>query len=266
MNDFTEPEHVVPPGDSTRDNEEPDDPESRGRNFGNNDASASAKVHLISNRNTFQRLLCYRTALIRLRTLGFNVVYSDFLANTVGMNSTILRKDFSLLKIRGRKRGGYPIEELLVQIDEVIGKTGDCAVIIVGAGNLGSALMTYKGFANDGFLVVAAFDIDPSKQNQRLGIPVYPLEKMDEIIQTHRVTLGILCVPEIAAQQVFDKMVIAGIKSVLNFSPCILQHDQQKVLVSNVNLSHELHSLAYFAEHQFNPPPGKARGPEAGQI
>ncbi len=180
-----------------------------------------------------------------LNHLGFYKIFSDYLADAVGVTSAQVRKDFSLFGISGNKRGGYQIDALIEKLNDILGKNELQKVIMAGAGNLGSALMKYKNFEKEGIKIIAAFDIDPSKHNPKLPIPVYPLDQLENFVKTNSIKIGIISVPDIAAQQTFDIMVKAGIKGVLNFAPMQLKSPDD-CIVNNVNLELELENLIYF--------------------
>ena len=119
-------------------------------------------------------------------------------------------------------------------------------VILVGAGNLGSALIHYEGFAKEGFEIVAAFDVRPERtKSGNLKIPILPMDRLNVFISEHSVKLAILTVPGTSAQAVTNELVEAGIQAILNFSPSILQVPNN-VVVNNVNLAIELENLSYF--------------------
>jgi len=201
---------------------------------------------LVANKNTISRLSRYRNALTRFKLLGFQKIFSEYLADAVEGTSAQVRKDFSLFGITGNKRGGYVIDVLIEKLSLILGKNEIHKVILVGAGNLGSALMKYGNFEKEGIKIVAAFDIDPSKHGGKLPAPVLPLEKLSVFVSENNIKTAILCVPDIAAQQTFDLLVKAGIKGVLNFAPITLK-GADVCIVSNVNLAVELENLLYFS-------------------
>ncbi len=199
----------------------------------------------ITNKNCIVRLSRYKSALNRFKLLGFTRIFSDFLAEAVGVTSAQVRKDFSLFSISGNKRGGYQIGNLIEKLNDILGKNELQKVVLIGAGNLGAALVRYKSFENEGIRIVAAFDIDPSKQNVKSPVPVMLLSSLENYIRDNGIKIAILCVPEIAAQQTFDVLVRAGIKGVLNFAPIQLKSPGECV-VNNVTLEVELENLIYF--------------------
>ncbi len=201
------------------------------------------------NRKTVSRLLTYRNTLHRFQELGFTRIFSDYLAESVGVTSSQVRKDFSIFGITGNKRGGYIIANLLTNLDEILGKYEQFPVIVIGAGHLGTALMKYKRFANAGIRIVACFDIDPTKQNPHAAIPVLANTDLNEFIAINQIRIAIICVPEIIAQSVFENLVQAGIRGVLNFAPIQLKNDS-RCIVDNVNMEMELENIIYFVRLQ----------------
>jgi redox-sensing transcriptional repressor len=200
---------------------------------------------MITNKNCVIRLSRYKNALYRLKSLGFIKVFSDNLADAVGVMPSQVRKDFSIFGISGNKRGGYQVDELIEKLNAILGKNVVQKVVIVGVGNIGTALMKYKGFEKEGIKISAAFDIDPSKQNIQGEIPILPLDELKPYIRDQKIKIGIIAVPDIAAQQAMDMLVQAGIKGVLNFAPISLRVAEDCV-VNNVNLELELENVVYY--------------------
>ncbi|MFH0917816.1 MAG: redox-sensing transcriptional repressor Rex [Candidatus Omnitrophota bacterium] len=198
-----------------------------------------------TNKNCVIRLSKYKNALNRLQALGFVKVFSDNLADAIGVTASQVRKDFSIFGISGNKRGGYKIEELIEKINNILGKNELNKVIIVGVGKLGMALLKYKGFEKEGIKIVASFDIDSTKYVNDADVPVLPLEKLNDFVRKNNIRIGIIAVPDMAAQSVADSMFLAGIKGILNFAPIRLTSPEDKVL-NNVNLEVELENLIYF--------------------
>ncbi len=203
------------------------------------------KTMIFANKNAISRLSRYKNALTRFKALGFEKIFSEYLADAVEVTSAQVRKDFSLFGITGNKRGGYSIDVLIEKLNGILGKNETQKVILVGAGNLGSALIKYKNFEKEGIKIEAAFDIDPAKHTAKFPIPVFPIDKMESYIKENQIKAAILAVPDIAAQQTFDLLIKAGIKGVLNFAPITLKSPEDR-FVSNVNLAVELENLLYF--------------------
>jgi len=200
---------------------------------------------MIANKNSIIRLSRYKNALYRLRSLGFVKVFSDNLADAVGATSSQVRKDFSIFGISGSKRGGYQVDALIERLDRILGKDVVQKVVIVGRGNMGTALMKYAGFAKEGIELTACFDIDPAAFDRKAAVPVLPLEELKDFVKKNGIRIGVIAVPDIAAQQVLDLMTGAGIKGVLNFAPIRLRA-QGDTVITNVNLVSELENVIYF--------------------
>jgi len=190
------------------------------------------------------RLSHYRYALLRFRDLGHKTVYSQQIAAATGLTSAQVRKDFSIFRIPGNRRGGYSVDLLLGRISAILGLDQPNGFVLVGVGNLGRALLRYPGFHGGGIRILAGFDIDPAKQRVELGVPVLPLADLPGFVRDQRVEFGIIAVPDFAAQQVLDLMVGSGIKGILNFAPICLSSPAGCV-VRNVNLATELEGLVF---------------------
>jgi redox-sensing transcriptional repressor len=204
---------------------------------------------MITNKSCIIRLSRYKNALYRLRTLGFVKVFSDNLADAVGVLPSQVRKDFSLFGISGNKRGGYQVDILIEKLNTILGKEQTQEVIIVGLGNIGNALMKYKGFEKEGMKISACFDIDSTKYSRDSEIPILPLEEMKDFVRNKHIKIGVIAVPDVAAQSVFNMMTSCGIKGVLNFAPIRLRAASD-IAVNNVNLELELENVIYFVNLQ----------------
>jgi redox-sensing transcriptional repressor len=199
-------------------------------------------------RKTVYRLSLYYRALQRLRQNHIDTVSSAALSSAAGVKPTQLRKDLAYFGQFGTRGLGYNVAALSAQLTEVLGTTRLQPVILVGAGNLGSALLGYPGFAKEGFEVVAAFDVEANRQRARdLGVRLLPMAKVGEFIRKNAVKMAILAVPAVVAQEVTNELVAAGIQAILNFAPIILQVPD-KVVVNNVDLAIELENLSYFIQ------------------
>jgi len=144
--------------------------------------------------------------------MGVERVFSYTLANETGVTAEQVRKDFSEFSIKGNKRGGYDINDLLDKMEKIFHKNQDHNIVLIGMGNMGLALSKYSRFVQRNMNIVATFDIDPFKQKQRSDIPVYSMNRLKEIIDRFRVKVAILAVPEISAQEVADELIRHGIK------------------------------------------------------
>ena len=197
-------------------------------------------------RKAIYRLSIYQRCLSKLHDNGKETVSSSALAGAAGVKPAQLRKDLTYFGQFGTRGLGYSVEELRNAIREVLGREQLQPVVLVGAGNLGTALLRYRGFAKEGFEVIAAFDAVPAAVVKRgISVPVYDLDDALNFIGENHVKLAILCVPAESAQEVANELVTAGVQGILNFSPSVLQVPES-VAVNNVDLALELENLSYF--------------------
>lgn len=197
-------------------------------------------------RKAVYRLSLYFRCLSRLKHNGITTVSSEALARAAGVKPTQLRKDLTHLGQVGRRGLGYDVEQLSQVIADTLGTNSLQPVILVGVGNLGSALLSYRGFAQEGFGIVAAFDAAPQPR-RREGLPVLPMDRLAALVAEKTVRMAVLCVPAHAAQEVANQLVAAGITGILNFAPIVLDVPDD-VVVNNVNLAIELENLSYFIQ------------------
>lgn len=198
-----------------------------------------------TSRKHIIRLLRYKDSLKQLKSLGFIKVFSDNIADSVGVTPSQVRKDFSIFGIPGNKRGGYLIENLLDDFNKILGKSEIHNVIVVGVGSLGSALIKYKHFEKENIRIIAGFDNNSYKIEENSQIPILHIDKMKDFIISNNIDIGIITVPENAAQSVLDIMIKAGIKGILNFTPVQLK-GKDDVIIHNIHLQTELECLIYF--------------------
>ncbi len=197
---------------------------------------------------TVKRLPLYLQALVDANDDRLVTISSEELAGRAGVNAPQVRKDLSYMGSYGTRGVGYNTELLRQQINRQLGLNQEFNVALVGAGNLGQALGHYRGFAQRGFHVVAAFDTDPSKVGGRLGnAEVHPLSDLTGIVRQERITMALIATPATVAQDVLDRLVEAGITSVLNFAPTVLNVPAH-VYLRKVDLAVELQILGYY-EH-----------------
>jgi len=196
-------------------------------------------------KNSLRRIFLYRVCLNRLKLMGVEKVFSYTLANETGVTPDQVRKDFSEFRIKGNKRGGYNIDDLLVKMESIFHRNKEHNIVLIGMGNMGLALSKYGKFVQRNMNIVATFDIDPFKQKIRSDIPVYSMNRLKEIVDRFRVRVAIIAVPEISAQEVADELVRIGINGIVNFAPVLLKVPKN-VVVNNVNLSDELESVIYY--------------------
>jgi redox-sensing transcriptional repressor len=199
---------------------------------------------------TVARLPVYLRALTGLSERGTATCSSEGLASAAGVNSAKLRKDLSYLGSYGTRGVGYDVEYLRYQIAREIGVTQDWPVVIVGIGNLGHALANYSGFSSRGFRIVALLDADPRRQGEDVsGLGIRPFDEVEALVEEHHVAIGVIATPASAAQDVCDRLVAAGVTSILNFAPAVLSVPEG-VDVRKVDLSIELQILAYHEQRK----------------
>ena len=198
---------------------------------------------------TVSRLPEYLHALHTLAEAGHGTVSREALAVAAGVNSAKLRKDLSHLGSYGTRGVGYDIAVLTTQISEVLGLRQHRSVALVGVGHLGKALAGYGGFANRGFGIAALFDIAEDRVGAHLdGLPIRHLDELPEIIRSESISIAVIATPPAAAQRVAESLVDAGVTSILNFAPCVLDVPDN-VDVRKVDLAVELQILS-FHEHR----------------
>lgn len=193
---------------------------------------------------SLRRLPTYLYYLKKLAAQGREVVSCTRIAAEFGQDPTQVRKDLAGTGITGKPKVGYPVAELIRAIEHFLGWDNRTDAFLAGAGNLGSALMGYQGFAEHGLNIVAAFDTDPAKVGTSIhGKPVMDLEKLPALAERMKIRLGIIAVPVAAAQGVADLMVRGGIQAIWNFSPAAITIPPQ-VIIEREDLSSGLAVLS----------------------
>jgi redox-sensing transcriptional repressor len=199
---------------------------------------------------TVARLPIYLRALSTLADDGAVTVSSEELAAAAGVNSAKLRKDLSHLGSYGTRGVGYDVDYLVYQISRELGLTQDWPVVIVGLGHLGHALANYGGFASRGFAVSALVDADRDLVGQCIaGREVRPLDDLEALVRGHGIAIGVIATPATVAQEICDRLVAAGVSSILNFAPVVLSVPDD-VEVRKVDLSIELQILAFHEQRK----------------
>jgi redox-sensing transcriptional repressor len=200
---------------------------------------------------TVARLPVYLRCLVDMSGRGTHRVSSDQLADAAGVNSAKVRKDLSYLGSYGTRGVGYDVEYLIYQVRRELGLEQDWAVAIVGVGNLGRALANYRGFAERGFRIAALLDADGGKVGDVLGeeLTVDHIDDLDRVVKEEQVAIGIIATPAPAAQEVCDRLVAAGVTSILNFAPAHLQVPVG-VSLRKVDLSTELQILSFHEQRR----------------
>ena len=195
---------------------------------------------------TIRRLSIYTRCLLHLEEDGVKTVSSQELAERFNLNSAQVRKDLAYFGEFGVRGIGYYVAGLKAELQRILGLDREWAVVLVGFGNLGSALFHYKGFARQGFKVVAIVDENPTKIGREVErVPVIASRDMAREVKARGIQVAILAVPVEAAQAVTDELVAAGIRAVLNFAPTRLRVPRD-VRLNNVDLSIELETLSFY--------------------
>ncbi len=194
---------------------------------------------------TVARLPVYLRALHALAETGQTTVSSGELARLVGGGPAKVRKDLSHLGSYGTRGVGYEVEELVLHISRELGLSKGWSVVLIGIGNLGHALAGYGGFTSRGFSIAALLDADPRRVGEVIaGLRVRPVTELDAVVAETGVSIGVIATPADAAQEVCEHLVAAGITSILNFAPVLLQVPDG-VDVRRVDLAVELQILSF---------------------
>ena len=197
---------------------------------------------------TVSRLPIYRRSLIELAARRIPTVSSEQLAELAGVNAAKVRKDLSYLGSYGTRGVGYEVQSLLFEIERKLGLTNESPVVIVGLGNLGQALANYGGFRERGFPIVALVDADPAKVGNTIGgITIRAVDDLPAIVADRGVAVGIIATPATAAQSVADRLVTAGVRSILNFAPAVISVPGD-VPLRKVDLATELQILSFYQQ------------------
>ena len=209
---------------------------------------------------TVGRLPVYLRALVDLAEAGAGVVSSDELAEAAGVNSAKVRKDLSHLGSYGTRGVGYDVAYLLHQVRRELGLTQHWPIAIIGIGNLGHALANYGGFAERGFRVSALVDADPARVGERIGeLEISSVEDLPRLVGELDVAIGVIATPAGAAQEAADRLVDAGVRSILNFAPTTIAVPAG-VSVRKVDLAVELQILAFYEQRKATLAEVKRRG------
>jgi redox-sensing transcriptional repressor len=216
---------------------------------------------------TVSRLPVYLHILVEQGREGVQGISSERLAELAGVNAPKVRKDLSYLGSYGTRGVGYEVDYLIYQVRRELGLEHEWPVVIVGAGNLGQALAGYGGFSGRGFPVAGIVDVDPAKLDTVVGgARVRPLDELSQIVAARQISIGVIATPTLAAQDAADRLVEAGVTSILNFAPVVLSVPAG-VTIRKVDLAVELQILSYHEQRRaaagnggrFHPTPGDAR-------
>jgi redox-sensing transcriptional repressor len=195
-----------------------------------------------------ERLPVYLNALIQLRQDGQSTLSSARLGELTRVNPAQIRRDLTHFGSFGRRGIGYDVVTLIDRIQRILGSDHTHRLVLVGAGNLGSAIASYDGLRKHGFIVSAIFDSDPSKIGQRLGdLIVRDSNEMTSVIRQQGISIGVVAVPPAAAQVVADRLVSAGIRVILNYTPSVVRVPPDVTLHNTDPVQELLHTLYYLS-------------------
>lgn len=201
---------------------------------------------------TAKRLPLYYRYLEKLHLMGKQRVSSAQLSKELLIDPATIRRDFSYLGELGKKGYGYNVSYLLKFLRDFLKQDEVTNVILIGVGNLGTALLHYNFYKGRNTKIVAAFDSNPNKFNREMdGIPIYSIESLQEVIKLFNVEVAILTVPVSVAQEIADKVIEAGVKGILNFTPSRLTVPAN-IRVHHIDLTTELQTLVYFLKNFTN--------------
>jgi redox-sensing transcriptional repressor len=197
---------------------------------------------------TVARLPVYLRVLQELQSQQIQTVSSERLAEAAGVNPPKVRKDLSYLGSYGTRGVGYDVEYLIYQISRELGLTQDWPVALVGMGNLGQALSGYKGFPERGFRIAAAFDKDADRVGEQVGnLQIEHIDDLERSLKEKGIAIAIIATPAAAAQETAERLVAAGVRSILNFAPTVLTVPE-RIHLRQVDLSVELQILAFYEQ------------------
>lgn len=175
-----------------------------------------------------------------------STISSSRLSEITGIKSYQIRKDLSYFGEFGKRGIGYPVLELTAILKEILKSNQKWDLILVGAGHLGTAFLYYKGFSKRGFTIKAVFDNDVFKIGKKIGnYRIRHIQEIEEFIKKQKIQIGIITVPFQFAQEVADKMIAGGIRSILNFAPISIKHPPE-ISIKHIDIAIELEKLVYY--------------------
>ena len=199
------------------------------------------------SKQALQRMPYYLQALRTARDSGASIISAPTVASQLDLNEVQVRKDFaSVSDTAGKPKAGFQISELITAIERTLGYDNSNEAVLVGAGSLGRALLSYRGFEAYGLSIVAAFDVDPNLTGGEIsGKQVLPMSKLPQVCHNMNIHIGIITVPASQAQSVCDALVESGVQAIWNFAPVHL-NTPEGILVQNENMAA---SLALLSKH-----------------
>ena len=218
--------------------------------FGNtikNKGEVSVLPNIEISKQAIKRIPVYLHYLKEQKKNGSTIISAPFVASALNLNEVQVRKDFAAISTnRGRPKTGFNIDELIENMEALVGYNNTNEAILVGAGSLGKALLSYRGFEDYGLNIIAAFDSDEKSIGNIIGgKPILALSEIGNFCKANKVNIGVITVPAQAAQEVCDILVESGIRAVWNFAPANL-NVHEGILVQNENMAA---SLALLSKH-----------------
>jgi len=196
---------------------------------------------------TIERLIIYRLLLENEIQAGVRHIFSHQIAEKTGNTAAQVRRDLMKVGVAGHAKMGYDVAELISGIQTITESKNGISFVVIGAGNLGKAILNYFSKLFPHFVAVACFDIDPDKINHMIsGVYCYPLEKFSKVVDKKHIHLGIIAVPPQGAQEAANLMIQGNIKGIVNFSSTPIKVPKN-VFIENMDIRITLEKVAYFA-------------------
>lgn len=193
-----------------------------------------------------RRLPRYYRHLNELYLSGVVRISSSALGKSMGLTASQIRQDLSCFGEFGQQGYGYNVENLRGEISDILGMNTGHTTVVLGAGNLGRALIENFHFDRSGFRLVAAFDVDPNIVGTEMsGVPVYHVDTLEDYLSAHSVSVGVLTVPRAAAAETAERLAERGVKGIWNFTNTELKLSKQDVVVENVHFADSLLALSF---------------------
>ena len=198
---------------------------------------------------TIRRIPYYLRLLYEYDKMGNEWISATEIGTMLNLNSIQVRKDLTFTEIIGKPKKGYLVKDLIESIEDFLGWNSKTAAVLIGAGSLGVALLGFDGFKRHGLEIIAAFDSDPVKSGKIIrSVKIYPVSDLNEYVSRNEVSLGIITVPSLYAQETAQKMIEAGIKGIWNFSPAKLQVPDN-IIVHEEDLSEGYAIMSVMLKH-----------------
>jgi len=192
-----------------------------------------------------RRLPRYRRYLNELRKKGVDKISSNEFSNLIGYTASQIRQDLNNFGGFGQQGYGYSVEGLYNEISAILGLDREYKMVVVGAGNLGKAIVNHTYYYKTGFVVKGIFEVNPELIGKSInGVEVMDYEGIVEFVENNNIDIGIICTTKEVAQEVADRLCFAGVRGLWNFAPIDIETPSH-VAVENVHISESLHSLAY---------------------